>query len=61
MERGVIMCDANDSYSLPASKDVGDILVYTPPKPLTSSEEDLLQSYVCDVPPPVSYLNEPDK
>ena len=55
------MCDANDSYSLPASKDVGDILVYTPPKPLTSSEEDLLQSYVCDVPPPVSYLNEPDK
>lgn len=58
MERGVIMCDANDFYSLPESKDVGDILVYTPPKPSTSAEEDLLQSYVCDVPPPVNYPND---
>ena len=52
------MCDANDFYRLSESKDVGDILVYTPPKPSTSAEEDLLQSYVCDVPPPVNYPND---
>lgn len=43
----------NVLYSIPVSEHIGESMVYKPPKPpAVPSAEELLQSYICDVPSP---------